>query len=415
MTERPSPLADDHTVGAAPGRLQGGVVVVGAGIVGLATAYALARQGVRVTVVDKERSVAAHQTGHNSGVVHSGVYYTPGSLKASFAARGARTMVEFAEQHGIAHEVCGKLIVASSQNQLAALRELERRAGANGVPAVWLDPEQAAEYEPHVACVAALRIESTAVVDYPAVCQVLARLVEQRGGRVLLGREVRRIKVAGRQVEVDTTGETITADHLVNCAGLHSDVIAMMAGLDPDVRILPFRGEYYDVRGPAQNLVRGLIYPVPDPALPFLGVHLTRGIDGSVHAGPNAVLALAREGYRWRDVVPSDVRAALTWPGSWGLARRYWRVGASEVARSASRRMFVASVRRLVPELSPHDVVRAGSGVRAQAVRRSGDLVDDFHIVEADRQLHVLNAPSPAATAALEIGEELARTVISRT
>jgi L-2-hydroxyglutarate oxidase len=305
-------------------------------------------------------------------------------------------------------EVTGKLIVATQASQLPQLHELRRRAAANGVPASLLTADQARRFEPHVACVAALRVETTAIVDYVGVCRVLAGLVEEAGGEIVLGEEVTGICSDSAGVEVATSTRSLRGTHLVNCAGLHSDRVARLAGIEPEVRILPFRGEYYELRESVRGLVRGLIYPVPDPSLPFLGVHLTRGFDGGVHAGPNAVMALAREGYRWRDVSGRDVWEELTWPGSWHLARRYWRIGAAEVARSVRRSLFVKSLQDLVPELTSADVVRSGAGVRAQAVRRDGRLVDDFYYEHAPRQVHLLNAPSPAATAALEIARHIA-------
>ena len=388
------------------------VVVAGAGIVGLATAYELTRRGHRVTVLDKERDLAAHQTGHNSGVIHSGLYYTPGSLKATLGVAGAGSMRDFAAEHGVAVEICGKLVVATTQAQVPALLRLLERGRANGVPVTLISPEQAREYEPHVRCVAALRVETTGIVDFVGVCRVLARLIEQGGGQVRLGTEI--VGVDGRfdAVTVSTQGPDgaaeIRAEQFVNCAGLHSDRIARLAGLDPAVRIIPFRGEYFELAAEQEHLVRGLIYPVPDPTLPFLGVHLTRMIGGGVHAGPNAVLALAREGYTWGDVRGRDIADSLAWPGLWQLGKRYWRTGIGEVARSMSEKRFLASLRELVPELPDGCLRPAHAGVRAQALHRDGRLVDDFSYERAIRQVHVLNAPSPAATASLEIGRRIA-------
>ena len=388
------------------------VVVAGAGIVGLATAYELTRRGHRVTVLDKEREVAAHQTGHNSGVIHSGLYYAPGSLKATLGVAGASSMRDFAAEHGVAVDICGKLVVATTQAQVPALLRLLDRGRRNGVPVTVISPEQAREYEPHVRCVAALRVETTGIVDFVGVCQVLVALIEQGGGRVRLGTEI--VGVDGRfdGVTVSTTGTDgageIRAEQFVNCAGLHSDRIARLAGLEPAVRIIPFRGEYFELAPEQEYLVRGLIYPVPDPTLPFLGVHLTRMIRGGVHAGPNAVLALAREGYTWGDVRRRDVTDSLAWPGLWQLGKRYWRTGISEVARSVSHKRFLASLRELVPELPDGCLRPSHAGVRAQALHRDGRLVDDFYYERGIRQVHVLNAPSPAATASLEIGRRIA-------
>lgn len=384
------------------------VVVVGAGIVGLATAHVLTQRGHRVTVVDKESRVAAHQTGHNSGVVHSGLYYAPGSLKARLGTAGATSMVDLAREHGVTVDRCGKLVVATEPSQLPALEELLRRGAANGVPCRRIDVGEAREREPHVAGVAALRVDSTAVVDYVGVCRVLAQLVVAGGGELVLGSTVESVRADPTGVTVETSADTLRADHLVACAGLHSDRIARLAGVDPGVRIVPFRGEYFELAPRATHLVKGLVYPVPDPDLPFLGVHLTRMFDGTVHAGPNAVLALAREGYTWGTVRPRDVADLARWPGTWRLARSWWRTGVDEVARSLSRRRFLRSLQVLVPELTDADIVPTHAGVRAQAVDRSGALVDDFLLRRGPRQLHVLNAPSPAATAALEIGRHLA-------
>ena len=384
-------------------------VVVGGGIVGLATAYQLVREypDATVTVVEKERTWGAHQTGHNSGVIHAGVYYPPGSLKARLCKAGSRSMVEFCTEHGIAVDVCGKLIVATDPAEVPRLHALYERSMANDLPVRLLDPAQAKEYEPAVACVAALHVASTGIVDFGAVCVRLAELLASAGARLHLGSAVTGI----RPDRVTTTDGEIPADVLVNCAGLHADRVARLAGVVPPVRIVPFRGEYYELRPDRRDLVRGLIYPVPDPQFPFLGVHLTRMIDGSVHAGPNAVLALAREGYRWGAIRPRDVLDAATYPGLWRLGRRHWRYGLGEVRRSLSKRRFTASLARLVPALTMDDLQPAGAGVRAQAIRPDGGLVDDFLIVRRDRQVHVLNAPSPAATSSLEIARHIVATL----
>jgi (S)-2-hydroxyglutarate dehydrogenase len=384
------------------------VVVIGGGIIGLAVADELAGRGHELTVLDKEDGWARHQTGRNSGVIHAGLYYQPGSLKAALCTAGAASMVRFAREHGVPVEVCGKLVVAVDERELPRLHALAERAEANGVPASLIDPAKARELEPEVSCVAALHVRSTGIVDFAGVARALARRLASRGADLRLGTEVVGIAGAGDRVRITTTGGDVEADALVNCAGLHSDRVARLAGLTPPARIVPFRGEYYELTPAARPLVRGLIYPVPDPAFPFLGVHLTRGVDGSVHAGPNAVLALRREGYRWRDVAARDVRDVLGFPGFWRLARRNVRTGAAEVARSLSRRRFAAALRRLVPAVSARDLVRAPAGVRAQAMLPDGSLVHDFLFVNAPRQVHVLNAPSPGATAALEIAKRIA-------
>ena len=384
-------------------------VVIGGGVVGLATARQLLldRPGAEVCVLEKEAQVGQHQTGHNSGVIHAGVYYRPGSLKATLCRAGSASMVEFCTEHGIPVQVCGKLIVATDQSQVPRLHALHERARANGLDATLLEPRQAAEYEPHVSCVAAMHVPTTGITDFGAVCRALAALVEKAGGQVRLGSLVTGIHARGRGFTVVTTTGEVAAEVVVNCAGLYADRVAKLAGADPPARIVPFRGEFYDLRPERRDLVRGLIYPVPDPRLPFLGVHLTRMIDGSVHAGPNAVLATAREGYRWGRFNARDVAGIAGWPGMWRLARRHLRYGVAEVRRSLSRRRFAADLARLVPELTAADIVRAGAGVRAQAVHRDGSLVDDFLIVARPGQLHVLNAPSPAATSSLEIAKYL--------
>ncbi|WP_030209987.1 L-2-hydroxyglutarate oxidase [Streptomyces sp. NRRL S-87] len=387
------------------------VVVIGGGIVGLSTAHALSRlaPGTRVVVLEKESGPARHQTGRNSGVIHSGIYYRPGSLKARFAVGGAAEMVKFCAEHGIAHEVTGKLIVATGRDELPRLHALVQRGRENGIPVRELGPAQIAEYEPDVAGLAAIHVGTTGIADFGAVAECLG---EASGAQILYGTRAVRISRRSYGVAVGTsTGTVVRAKALVNCAGLQCDRVARLAGDDPGMRIMPFRGEYYDLTRP--ELVRGLVYPVPDPAFPFLGVHLTRGVAGGVHVGPNAVPALAREGYGWGTVRPRDVADELVFPGTWRVARRHWRYGAGEIRRSLSKRAFTAAVRRLLPEATEADLTPAGAGVRAQAVLRDGTLVDDFLIREAPRTVHVLNAPSPAATASLPIGREIARRALA--
>lgn len=379
------------------------VVVIGGGIVGLAVAARAAQAGSRVTVLEKEPGWARHQTGHNSGVIHAGPYYAPGSLKARMCVAGNASMKRFAAEHGVPFETPGKLIVATDERELGRLDKLAERAAANGTPARFIDGDEAREYEPHVAAVRALRVESTGIIDYAQVSETLARLTSERGGELVLGTEVTGIRRDGSSTVVEHTSGTTVADLVINCAGLHSDRIARLAGLVPDVRIVPFRGEYYELVPEARDLVRGLIYPVPDPDLPFLGVHFTRMIDGSVHAGPNAVFAFAREGYRWRTIDVRQTASTLTYGGFLRLASRNVPTGASEIIRSLSPSVFARSLARLVPEVTRDLIQRAGAGVRAQAIRRDGSLADDFIIQHAEGQVHVLNAPSPAATSALEI------------
>ncbi len=384
------------------------VVVIGGGIVGLAVAAELAAGGADVVVLEKEGHWAAHQTGHNSNVVHAGLYYKPGSLKARMSVAGNTSMIAYAREHGVPVDVCGKLVVATSEAELPRLRLLAERAEANGVPAKLITADEAREHEPEVAAVAALRVETTGVIDFPAVCAALVRQLIAHGADLRLHSPALAIRSTATGVQVATPQGVVTADALVNCAGLHSDRVAKLAGLRPEATIVPFRGEYYELRPERRHLVRGLVYPVPDPTLPFLGVHLTRMLDGTVHAGPNAVLALRREGYRWRDVSPTDVVDVLRFPGTWRLARRFARTGADEVLRSLSRRRFAASLARLVPAVVADDLVPAEAGVRAQAMLPDGSLVDDFLVETAPNQVHVLNAPSPAATCALEIAKHVA-------
>ncbi|MFI2608197.1 L-2-hydroxyglutarate oxidase [Kitasatospora sp. NPDC018619] len=399
------------------------VAVVGGGIVGLATAYALtrARPGLRIAVLEKEPGFAAHQTGRNSGVIHSGVYYRPGSYKARFAVAGAAELVAFCREHGIPHEVTGKLIVATDEAELDRLAALAGRGRANGIPVTELDRAGIARHEPEVAGIAGLHVATTGICDFPAVATAYARLAREAGAELRPGSEV--LAVARRRdgVTLRTPAGELRCRVLVNCAGLHGDRIARLAGDDTGVRVLPFRGEYYELTERRRGLVRGLVYPVPDPAFPFLGVHLTRGVHGDVHVGPNAVPALAREGYRRGTVHPRDLAEVLAFPGTWRIARRHWRYGLGELHRSLSKRAFTAAVRRLLPAVAPEDLVPAAAGVRAQAVARDGSLLDDFAFAGFDpddprsprRVVHVLNAPSPAATASLPIGREVARRALA--
>jgi L-2-hydroxyglutarate oxidase len=385
------------------------VAVVGGGILGLAVARELTARGDHVTVLEKEDHWAAHQTGHNSNVVHAGLYYEPGSFKARMSVAGNNSMIKFARTHGVPFDVCGKLVVATTSDELPGLNALAARAKANGVPARMVTPAEAHEHEPEVACVAALHVKSTAIIDFGAVCEVLAKQLTEAGAELRLSTPALAIRAGSTGgVEIATGEDVVRADALVNCAGLHSDRVAKLAGLTPPVTIVPFRGEYFTLKPESAHLVRGLIYPVPDPTLPFLGVHLTRMLDGSVHAGPNAVLALRREGYRWWDVSSKDLAEAARFPGLWRLARKYPRTAADEVLRSLSRRRFARSLARLVPAVGREDLVRAGAGVRAQALRSDGTLVQDFIIETAPNQVHVLNAPSPGATCALEIAKHVA-------
>jgi L-2-hydroxyglutarate oxidase len=389
------------------------VAVVGGGIVGLATARAVLRaRGSRsVVVLEKEASVGAHQSGRNSGVIHAGVYYRPGSEKARLCTAGRRSMVEYCAEHGIDHAVTGKVVVATNEVDRGRLDELERRCAANGVRTELIGPGRLHELEPHVAGVAALHVLDTGIVDYANVCRSLAKEIQEASGRIRLGAAV----VSGREtatgIVLETTDGPIEARRVVTCAGLHADEVARAVSGDEvvaGVRVIAFRGEYREIVPDRAGLVRALVYPVADPAYPFLGVHLTRGIDGTVHVGPNAVLAFAREGYQWRRIDLRHLQETFRFRGFWRFARHHWRFGLDEIVRSLSRRRFAATARRLVPDLRRADLVSAPAGVRAQAVGIDGELLDDFVIRSAGRAVHVLNAPSPAATASLEIGAALA-------
>ncbi len=385
------------------------VVVIGGGILGLAVAERVLREdpSAQVTVLEKEHDWARHQTGRNSGVVHSGLYYPPDSRKARWCRAGAGSLLDLARAEGVPHRVTGKLVVATAAGELERLAALEQRGLANGLAVTRLTAAQAREHEPHVAAVAALHVAETGVIDYRAVCAVLVRRLRDAGAQLAPGTEVVSGAEGPREVVLETTRGEHAADVVVSCAGLHADRVARLLGHQPSVRIVPFRGEYHELTPAAAHLVRGLVYPVPDPELPFLGVHLTRGIDGHVHAGPNAVLALAREGYTWGRVDARDLVDTLGYAGFWRLARRQVRSGAGEMVRSMSHRRFADSVRRLVPEIADADLMPAPAGVRAQAVRRDGSLVDDFLLERHGRVVHLLNAPSPAATASLEIARHV--------
>ena len=387
------------------------VAVVGAGILGLAAARELtSRQpDLRVAVLEKEPEVGFHQTGHSSGVIHAGIYYAPGSLKAELCVEGAGRLYEWCEEHGVAHERCGKVIVARDESELPALDELERRGNANGVPGLRrLDADGLAEVEPHCVGVAALHSPNTGIVDFPGVVAALARILRAGGATITTATEVTAMaRRNGRTVVTHSRGE-LRAKRAVTCAGAWSDRLATAAGADPDPRIVPFRGAYLTLRPDRRHLVKALIYPVPDPALPFLGVHLTRRIDGEILLGPTALLVGARDAYDLRHVVARDLRDTLAWPGTYRVARRFWRAGAAELRLAASRRAFAARAARYVPELTARDVGPGPAGVRAQAVSRDGRLVDDFVVAQAGGALHVRNAPSPAATSSLALAREIA-------
>lgn len=414
--------------------------IIGGGIVGLATALALTEQfpGKSVVILEKESRVAAHQTGHNSGVIHSGIYYKPGSLKAKLCVDGARRMYAFCTEHDIKTERVGKVIIATQPDELPRLETLYERGIANGVLGLRkLNQAELREIEPHAAGIAGIHAPNTGIVNYKQVCEKMRARLEQRGACVMTGAQVTgveevsegvrcRVKAYTNATRTPTpalprvsegTGEgagrpsSVVSRHLINCGGLHSDLIAQMAGASPDVRIIPFRGEYFFIKPEKHDLVRGLIYPVPDPNFPFLGVHFTRTVDGEVEAGPNAVFAFAREGYTMGAINLKELWSSLSWPGFAKMARKWWRVGGYEIYRSLSKQEFVRSLQKLVPAIQPGDIVRGGAGVRAQAIAIDGALLDDFKIIKQGNMLHVLNAPSPAATASLAIGEYIAQQI----
>ena len=390
------------------------VIIIGGGIVGLATACKLSRSSpsARVTVLEKENKVCAHQSGHNSGVLHAGLYYKPGSLKARLAVSGMRELVAFCRQHKVPHEICGKLVVATDESEVPRLRDLHKRGTKNGLEGLrFLNREQMREIEPHVSGVAGLHVPQEGIVDYAKVCEAMRTEIEGKGGSVVLGAEVTALELKNGEWRIGTTAGDRAADFVINCAGLHCDRVSMLAGEKRDVRIVPFRGEYYQIKPERQHLVRNLIYPVPDPQFPFLGVHFTRLIHGGIEAGPNAVLAFAREGYRKTDINLVDLWDALTFSGLWRFLAKHKRMSWQELRRSFSRRLFCESLQRLVPEIRAEDLAPGGAGVRAQAMSPEGSLVQDFCLLNRPRALHVLNAPSPAATAALAIGEEISNLV----
>lgn len=392
------------------------VAVVGGGIVGLATAYQITRRapGCKVALFEKEAGLARHQTGRNSGVIHSGIYYKPGSLKATNCRAGKQALEEFCQAEGVAYEVCGKVIVAVDDSERPALERIHERGLANGVACTMIGPERLAELEPHAAGVAALHVPGTGIVDYPGVCERLAERVRERDSEIVLGARVTALTHNAAEITVTTTAGEWTAGQVVNCAGLHSDRMTALGGTTPTARIVPFRGEYFALKPEARHLCKNLIYPVPDPSFPFLGVHFTRMVDGGVECGPNAVLALAREGYHKTDLNLADLADSLTYPGFLRLAAKHWRMGLSEIWRSFSKQAFVKALSRLLPEIRAEHLEPAPAGVRAQAVTPDGGLVDDFLILEGDRILNVCNAPSPAATASLTIGQRIADQILAR-
>lgn len=386
------------------------VAIVGAGIIGLATGMKLleAFSKLRVVILEKEDTIGAHQTGHNSGVIHSGIYYRPGSLKAALCVAGSRELIDFCRKQAVPFEICGKIVIAVRQDQLAALGELYRRGIENGVPGLrMITASEARGIEPFACCISGLHVPATGIVDFRQVAEAYSEVFRQRGGEVRPGWKVVRLKSRSSEVGVSALGGEITAGLVINCAGLYSDRVAELSGLRPPCRIVPFRGEYYRIRPERSYMVKNLIYPVPDPGFPFLGVHFTRMIDGRVEAGPNAVLAFAREGYRRWNIAPLESLGTLGYPGFWRLVSRYWRNGIGEMARSFSKTLFARALQQLIPKISRDDLIQGGAGVRAQALDRDGRLLDDFVTMQHERMIHVLNAPSPAATSSLAIGRHI--------
>jgi len=389
------------------------VVIIGGGIIGLSTALRLKQEQFpnwRIAVVEKDAGLANHQTGHNSGVIHSGIYYRPDSQKARFCVDGAQALLKFCDENEIEYQLCGKVIVAVHESELDRLDSLYDRGVANGVQGLEIiGPERLKEIEPHVFGIKALWAPGTGIVDYKKVAAAYAGRFQEAGGDIFTGAEVHSITryPDGLSIEIagETNGGVMRAKHLINCAGLHADRVAEMMGETIDIRIIPFRGEYYTLKPESRRLVNGLIYPVPDPRFPFLGVHYTRNIHGQVEAGPNAVMALKREGYRKYDVDLKDSWGTLSFPGFWKMSMRYWKIGLGEMHRSYVKSVFVRDLQRLVPEIRADDLAPGGSGVRAQAVSRNGALLDDFHIIQGKEAVHVLNAPSPGATSSLAIGK----------
>jgi (S)-2-hydroxyglutarate dehydrogenase len=393
------------------------VIIIGGGIVGLATAFRLleTRPAAHVLLLEKEPRLAIHQTGNNSGVLHSGLYYKPGSEKARLSVSGLQQMTAFCREHGIAHEICGKIVIAASADELPRLENLWERGNANGLQGLRkLDPAQIKEIEPHAVGLAAIHVPQEGIVDYPGVCEKLGELIRRCGGEIRLETRVEKIVSDGGERIVETSAGTFRAKFVVACGGLHADRLVKAAGQKPAAKIIPFRGEYFQIKNERRHLVRNLIYPVPDPKFPFLGVHFTRLIHGGIEAGPNAVLAFAREGYRWSNINPRDLAESLCFPGLWKFLAAYPSLCGYEIRRSLSKKEFCRSLQKLVPEIREGDLETGGAGVRAQAMTPDGKLVEDFYFEEARGILHVVNAPSPAATASLAIGSKIVERVLAQ-
>ncbi|GHH98842.1 L-2-hydroxyglutarate oxidase [Neobacillus kokaensis] len=391
--------------------------IIGGGIIGLSTGMAIYQRfpNANVVVVEKETEIAQHQTGHNSGVIHSGIYYKPGSFKARFANQGSQSMREFCQKYNIEYDICGKVIVATKQEELPLLNNLYERALANGLTINRIGKEELKEIEPHVNGYAAIRVPMAGIVNYRQVSQKFAEIIKNNGGEIRLNTKVEKIHEGSDRITIETNQGTLSAKILINCAGLHSDRMAAAAGYMTDMKIVPFRGEYYKLKPEKRYLVKHLIYPVPNPKFPFLGVHFTRMINGEVDAGPNAVLSLKREGYKKTDFNAKDLAEILSYRGFWKLAGKFLKEGMEEYVRSFSKKQFTKSLQELIPEIKEDDLIPAPSGVRAQALKYDGKMVDDFHIIMGENSIHVCNAPSPAATASIEIGKEIVRRIPKQT
>tara|TARA_Y100000588_G_scaffold371222_1_gene442279 strand:- start:1435 stop:2655 length:1221 start_codon:yes stop_codon:yes gene_type:complete len=386
------------------------IAIVGGGIIGLSTALQITNTypDLRLIVLEKEQDLGLHQSSRNSGVIHSGIYYRPDSMKAKTCVSGARKMIEFAQEHNINYEICGKVIVATNEIQIPRLEELYKRAKANGVKGIeMIAKEELLEKEPHAKGIKALWVPSTGIIDYPGVLKAYAKLILEKDQEIKLNQNIKKIQIKKNRIFINSDHGEFSSSYLINCAGLYADRIAGLAGAKLPVKIVPFRGEYYQIKPSRENLVNGLIYPVPDPAFPFLGVHFTKRIDGTVEAGPNAVLAFAREGYKKSNLNFKDLMETITYGGFLKLARKYWKVGMGEIYRSLSKKAFTKALQELLPEIQEDDLIDGGSGVRAQAIDRNGKLIDDFSIIHTERALHVCNAPSPGATSSIAIGETI--------
>jgi len=393
------------------------IIIIGAGIVGLATALQIKKQrpSAKLLVVDKEAKIAAHQTGHNSGVIHSGLYYKPGSLKATNCIDGYRMLVDFCRENEIDFELPGKVVVATTNDEVPLMENLHKRGEQNGLNGIKrLNAEEIKEYEPHISGVSALYVPQTGIVDYVKISKKYAELIQQYDGEIMLGEKVENINTQGKHIEVETSRNKYRCDLVVNCSGLYSDKVAKLTGQELSVKIIPFRGEYYKLKKEKEHLINNLVYPVPDPNFPFLGVHFTRMANGGIEAGPNAVLAFQREGYSKSDIRFSELAETLAWPGFQKVALKYWKTGVGELYRSFSKAAFTKALQKLLPELQENDLEPGGAGVRAQACDKNGGLIDDFLILENEYAVNVCNAPSPAATSSLSIGKTVAERVLKR-